>query len=622
MLPIQRTRKKDTDIQPVQSKSLSDEQELFIKYALEGKNILVDACIGSGKTTSIQELCNRMPGDTRILYLTYNKLLKLDAKKKIDNANVLVTNYHGYASYILAKYRVSCGVADSIQEVVKGKYVIPYYDVLIIDEYQDIEVELAELLEKIKRSNPKIQIIAVGDMEQKIYDKTTLNVPSFMESFLGEHINISFTKCFRLSEDIAAMLGRIWEKKIDGINNECEVEYMTLNEAGEFLAEQDPRDILCLGARTGDMTTVLNRLETKYPETFNKKTVYASIRTAAGTGTTSPTSNSAIFTTFDSSKGLERPVCVVFDWTLTYWYSRVKRPGVSAEIMRNIFCVAASRGKKKIIFVASDKGKLLAETDLMVKKNGKAYEGLLGIDEMFDFRYKEDIEYAYGRLRIRKEDNENMDGENIYMKDHDELIDLSPCINIYQKAAYFKKYNIDDEISQYFEINKDRAKKDVDSMSMEEKILYLVSVQTNQTRYVKQVTLPLVDSYDRELLFNRLGTRFRRCENVQIYSKIPFANKEGKIEFTAVGYADLIKKKEVYSLIYSKETSHTDYLICACYMIANGLEKGHVWNVQTNEIFEIKIPDKRKFMDAVAVAVTKGQMRDYVYPIEQSDNKD
>ena len=37
---------------------LSDEQEKFINTALTGKNILVDACIGSGKTTSIQALCN------------------------------------------------------------------------------------------------------------------------------------------------------------------------------------------------------------------------------------------------------------------------------------------------------------------------------------------------------------------------------------------------------------------------------------------------------------------------------------------------------------------------------------------------------------------------------------
>ena len=39
---------------------LSDEQQEFIEKALEGKNILVDACIGSGKTTAIQNLCNEI----------------------------------------------------------------------------------------------------------------------------------------------------------------------------------------------------------------------------------------------------------------------------------------------------------------------------------------------------------------------------------------------------------------------------------------------------------------------------------------------------------------------------------------------------------------------------------
>ena len=36
---------------------LSEEQKLFVNKALAGYNILVDACIGSGKTTAIQYLC-------------------------------------------------------------------------------------------------------------------------------------------------------------------------------------------------------------------------------------------------------------------------------------------------------------------------------------------------------------------------------------------------------------------------------------------------------------------------------------------------------------------------------------------------------------------------------------
>ena len=67
---------------------LSDEQRIFMLNALSGKNILVDACIGSGKTTAIQHLCSAFPVTKKVLYLTYNKLLKLDARQKIKNDKV------------------------------------------------------------------------------------------------------------------------------------------------------------------------------------------------------------------------------------------------------------------------------------------------------------------------------------------------------------------------------------------------------------------------------------------------------------------------------------------------------------------------------------------------------
>ncbi|MBO5094681.1 MAG: hypothetical protein J6C33_10040 [Lachnospiraceae bacterium] len=53
--------------------SLSEEQREFIEFTLKGENILVEACIGSGKTTAIQYLCDLIPQDKKILYLTYNK---------------------------------------------------------------------------------------------------------------------------------------------------------------------------------------------------------------------------------------------------------------------------------------------------------------------------------------------------------------------------------------------------------------------------------------------------------------------------------------------------------------------------------------------------------------------
>ena len=227
---------------------------------------------------------------------------------------------------LLKRSGVSAGIPDLIQTFIWERPSIGKYDILIIDEYQDIEQELAELLELVKDSNPDIQIIAVGDMEQKIYDKTTLNIESFMKEFLEDHLTLKFTQCFRLSNDLASMLGRVWKKQIKGVNNYCIVEEMTKEDIIPFLAKQIPADILCLGARTGAMSDTLNTLEEMYPHKFNKKTVYATISDNDFMGKTEPKEDSAIFTTYDSSKGLERKICVVFDFTESYWGVRISKP--------------------------------------------------------------------------------------------------------------------------------------------------------------------------------------------------------------------------------------------------------------------------------------------------------
>ena len=204
----------------------SDEQLQFIECAKKGENVLVDACIGSGKTTAIQGLCNELDGKS-ILYLTYNKLLKLDAKAKIRNLNVTVQNYHGFA-YIELKRK---GIKSYIEKLIRTYNRIKpkcktKYDVLILDEYQDIDEEISKMLTIIKSMFPKIQIIAVGDMEQKIYDYTSLDVKNFIDSFLGDHKQMSFSRCFRLGKEYAKKLGDAWNKPIIGVNDVCRIECM------------------------------------------------------------------------------------------------------------------------------------------------------------------------------------------------------------------------------------------------------------------------------------------------------------------------------------------------------------------------------------------------------------
>lgn len=599
---------------------LSPEQQMFIETAKEGSNILVDACIGSGKTTAIQHLCDELPPDKKILYLTYNRLLKLDAKAKIKNRHTVVNNYHGFAYAALQRMGIKAGISDLIQMFNREKPALGRYDVLIIDEYQDIEQELSELLLYIKSVNTAIQIIAVGDMAQKIYDKTTLNVPAFMEQLLGQPVKLEFTRCFRLSADLAAKLGRIWHKSIIGFNDSCVVEEMDIDAVTGFLSAQNPCDILCLGARTGNLSKTLNRLEQEYPDKFNKSTVYASISDRDGVGATQPKPTSAIFTTFDSSKGLERKVCVVFDFTESYWQARISRPQQSYEILRNIFCVAASRGKDRIIFVRSGEA-LLSEATLSAKTDtGNTFQNM-DISGMFDFKYKEDIENCYGLLHTKLLTKPE-DISEIHVENKDELIDLSPCIGIYQEAAFFNDYDIDKSITLWFALNKEKQplhRETVANLSLDEKILILTSLETAQNRYRHQVAMPFISASERQQILKRLGSVFTGDEEVQSPCVIEFTDtKRGESLFSVQGFTDVIKDGVVYELKFVSELTHEHFLQCACYMAARNCKKGILWNTRTNEKYEIQIPKKSKFLDAVAQTITKGFLHKYYPPKEES----
>lgn len=595
---------------------LSDEQQFFVDKALSGVNILVDACIGSGKTTAIQQLCSAYPETTRILYLTYNKLLKLDAQGKIKNKNVTVTNYHGFAYRKLLQEGVQENFKDSIRYFNAIKPQIEAYDVLIIDEYQDIELELSELLEYIKSVNPAMQIIAVGDMEQKIYDKTTLDVRDFIEKFLGSHIELTFTKCFRLSAGLAEKLGRIWGKEIHGVNDACVVEQMTVSQAVEFLSMQLPKDILCLGARTGDVAWMLNELERTHSDKFNKQTVYASIADGDSLQNYKLNKSSAIFTTFDSSKGLERRICVVCDFTEGYWNARVHKPQQDYNILRNIFCVAASRGKERIIFVSNGKALLSEETISTNPNIENEFDDTVEISEMFDFKYSEDITACRALLVCTKVADD--DHAVIDIDSADGFIDLSPCIGIYQEAVFFKqeRYDIDKEIAMYRMTHKIAGKDEgSDNQSLDEKILYLTALETKHKRYRTQVTPPFVSETERAAIIARLSKEFTREENVQVACDIPFYRENSAKEcFRAVGLCDVLKDGAVYELKFVSELSDAHFLQCACYMIALDVERGILWNTRDNTRYDIRIPDRHAFLDAVAKAVTKRKLSKYYSP--------
>ncbi|TGO38351.1 hypothetical protein BHYA_0076g00020 [Botrytis hyacinthi] len=165
----------------------SPEQQIAIDTLLHTKkNIIVDACAGSGKTTTILHLAQSAP-DTRFLVLVYNRRLMLETKQRIEDlglTNVTVQNYHTLG----ARYYTSeCATDQGLKRVVEDDMNIfenmelPEFSVLILDEQQDMTPILKRFVDKVLRDKgfigpnrqPKaeqpLRVVVLGDRRQEVY---------------------------------------------------------------------------------------------------------------------------------------------------------------------------------------------------------------------------------------------------------------------------------------------------------------------------------------------------------------------------------------------------------------------------------------------------------------------
>ena len=629
-------------------KDLSDEQKHAIDLAKQEKNILVDVCIGSGKTTTIQVMCNELAecyhGELNIVYLTYNTLLKDDARTKIIAVNTIATNYDGFAWKALHDENLPTDYEKNIRLFNEYNPRTARIDVLILDEYQDIREDITVMLNTLKRRNPGMQIIAVGDMDQKINNCTRLKASSFIQEYLGEHEKLNFTYCFRLNQEHAKHLGDIWGKKIIGVNKNCRTEIVRSEEdIVQFLADKDPKDILVLGSRT-KFVRILNLLEYRYPDKFNKETVYASIKDEDRNNKKSMAS-SAIFTTFDSSKGLERKYCVIADFTQEYWIQRMNKPNSDYETLRNLFLVGASRGKEVNMFwddptkdnhlisnVAYGDEKIAKRfsdtVDLLTVPFNRAYshDPVFTVSDMYDFMYAEDVAKCSSFIKTRKIRKKNH--SEIDVETHDANIDLSCCVGIYVESDYFENYNLNKAANmillqkhleylhpyyRYARTDKKGEKKynaiyfEDRTATIQEQILMMTATETGQDRYCWQVEVPFVKEREENLIKKRLKEKFSGKEEVQQSLEIDFLS--GKLQYEIHGRCDVIKDDTIYELKFTDGLKETDYLQLAFYLCAMPGYKGVLWNVRTNDVVSVEVKDKEGFLKQTVKTISRGNLK-------------
>ena len=151
----------------------SEEQQVIIDEIIKGNNVVVDACAGSGKSTTILSCAKFLPNKI-ILQTTYNTQLRQEVKENIDQfelKNIKVYTYHCLAvKYYFPEAFDDNGIRKILRENMKPKVNLPLIDLLVLDECQDMTFLYFQFMVKFSRDigNP-FQLLILGDKMQGIY---------------------------------------------------------------------------------------------------------------------------------------------------------------------------------------------------------------------------------------------------------------------------------------------------------------------------------------------------------------------------------------------------------------------------------------------------------------------
>lgn len=151
----------------------SPEQQIIIQYLQQYQNVTVDACAGSGKSTTVLSAAASMP-DRQFIQLTFNRALSAEINERVSNQqleNIKVFTYHS----LLVRYYFEQGYTDQeMRGVVNADsspiHELPPMDILAIDEAQDMSMLYFRFIVKFCRDVKRpIQLLILGDEQQALY---------------------------------------------------------------------------------------------------------------------------------------------------------------------------------------------------------------------------------------------------------------------------------------------------------------------------------------------------------------------------------------------------------------------------------------------------------------------
>lgn len=191
------------------------EEQLKIINAPININICIQACPGSGKTSTIlyrisELIKNELVNPSSICLLTYNKSLSVDMNKKLLEYGINSKKLGHCGTIHSFCWRETKNPRDLRPWIEKNKNfsVYPNLKYIIFDEYQDADKDIADVISILSKDK---YLTIVGDERQQIYSHKGADA-NLLLNLKNDYYYFSLSISFRCSEPLCKFLTRLFPK--------------------------------------------------------------------------------------------------------------------------------------------------------------------------------------------------------------------------------------------------------------------------------------------------------------------------------------------------------------------------------------------------------------------------
>lgn len=372
----------------------SEEQQHIIDHVKAQSNVIVDACAGSGKSTTILSCALYMP-EARLLQLTYNKTLRHEIREKIEELKLTNIDVHTYHSLAYNYYHHDGQMDNGIRRIIRENLPLKYpivsaslfdtdttleptstttpplpntlaFDILVVDEAQDMTHVYFMLLHKfVQDCGRKFQLLVLGDKKQGLYEFKGADIRflTLAHSCWHNHPLLktqTFAHCtlqtsYRITKPMADFVnvGLLDSKRLHAVKSGPPVHYMRREHAivSRYIAAQIT-ELIETGSKFADIYILCASLKAAIARDVENILVDKNIPCYLSTQESQEQldnriiHNKVVFSTFHCVKGRQRKHVFVLGFDETYFRYYARK--LSLDECPNTLYVACTRGLERL----------------------------------------------------------------------------------------------------------------------------------------------------------------------------------------------------------------------------------------------------------------------------------